>query len=127
MSSLLRHFAMISAVLLIALSATRAEIITGWVGDLPVPAEALIETDSAVNFDSPSGRVIQFTIHLDLDERALIGYYNQALPELGWRAIAGGFQRGGEVMRVEASQDGAESGRNSFIITLAPAESLSAN
>ena len=39
----------------------RADETLGWVGDLPVPSQALIDTQSSVNFDSPSGRVIQFT------------------------------------------------------------------
>ena len=78
-------------------SAVRAQEV-GWVGDVPVPAEALINTQSAVTFDSPSGRVVRFSFHSDLDEGQMSHFYNQTLVNLGWQALDKGFARDGEMM-----------------------------
>ena len=132
MMSRLCQIAKIASLAIITLwigtAAVRAEIVTGWVGDIPVPAQALIETDSAVNFDSPSGRVIRFTFQLAMDEDAVASYYKEALTGLGWQvsAKAAGvlYQRGTEVMRVtpiEASSD-SQAGF-AYQVTLAPADS----
>ena len=86
--------------LMISVSAARAESHIGWVGDLPVPANALIETNSAVNFDSPSGRVIQFTFMSDMTAEEVTDFYRMALAELGWQAGGGGFVRGDELMMI---------------------------
>lgn len=78
-------------------TAVRAQDV-GWVGDLPVPAKALINTKSAVAFDSPSGRVVRFSFHSDFDEAQMISFYNQTLANLGWQALDKGFARDGEMM-----------------------------
>ena len=109
-------------------AAARAEIATGWVGDIPVPVEALIETDSAVNFDSPSGRVIRFTFQLEMDNQALNAYYKEALVELGWQILANPsgplYQRGTEVMHIgPIDASSASQGRFAYQVTLAPADS----
>ena len=112
--------------------AVRAEIATGWVGDIPVPVDALIETDSAVTFDSPSGRVIRFTFQVAMTEDAIDAYYKQALVGLGWQVSgdASGdtsglfYQRGTEVMRIAPFKaSSASGGRGAYQVTLAPADS----
>ena len=112
--------------------AVRAEIATGWVGDIPVPVDALIETDSAVTFDSPSGRVIRFTFQVAMTEDAIDAYYKQALVGLGWQVsdVASGdasgsfYQRGTEVMRIAPFKaSSASGGRGAYQVTLAPADS----
>ena len=108
--------------------AVRAEIATGWVGDIPVPVDALIETDSAVTFDSPSGRVIRFTFQVAMTEDAIDAYYKQALVGLGWQ-VSGDtsglfYQRGTEVMRIAPFKaSSASGGRGAYQVTLAPADS----
>ena len=109
-------------------AAVRAEMATGWVGDIPVPVDALIETDSAVNFDSPSGRVIRFTFQLAIDESALNAYHKEALAGLGWQVVAGGsgllYQRGTEVIQIAPTKGASSSeARASYQVTLAPADS----
>ena len=112
--------------------AVRAEIATGWVGDIPVPVDALIETDSAVTFDSPSGRVIRFTFQVAMTEDAIDAYYKQALVGLGWQvsgdasgdASGSFYQRGTEVMRIAPFKaSSASGGRGAYQVTLAPADS----
>ena len=109
-------------------AAVRAEVATGWVGDIPVPVDALIETDSAVTFDSPSGRVIRFSFQLAMDESALNTYYEEALAGLGWQVMADGsglrYQRGKEAMRIEPIKaSSASEARATYQITLAPVDS----
>ena len=101
----------------------RAEVATGWVGDLPVPAEALIETQGAVNFDSPSGRVIQFTFQIALDEPSIMAFYQDRLVQLGWQKHQDGYHRGPEQMRIVKSPKQAIEGRHSYDVTVAPSDS----
>ena len=126
------HLAKIASLAMVILwfghAAVRAEVATGWVGDIPVPVEALIETDSAVNFDSPSGRVIRFTFRLAMDETAVARYYNEALTGLGWQVSTTAYgvlyQRGTEAMRIApitASSD-PQAGL-AYQVTLAPINS----
>lgn len=80
----------------------------GWVGDLPVPAHALIETDDAVNFDSPAGRVVAFTIQTRFDALSLAAFYESALVPIGWVKGAAGYERGREVMMIAPAETGDE-------------------
>ena len=92
-------FLAIAAFMLIT-GMARADETLGWVGDLPVPSQALIDTQSSVNFDSPSGRVIQFTFQIALTEGDVMAFYQDALPELGWVLGAEGYERGNERMTI---------------------------
>lgn len=85
---------------LIGFSASVRAQDVGWVGDLPVPAEALINTQSAVAFDSPSGRVVRFSFHSDFTEAQVNSFYNQTLANLGWQVVDKGFARDGEMMSI---------------------------
>ena len=91
---------MIMLICLIGFSASARAQDVGWVGDLPVPAEALINTKSAVAFDSPSGRVVRFSFHSDFSEAQMNSFYNQTLANLGWQAVDKGFARDGEMMMI---------------------------
>ena len=121
----LKHafLALISMVALCGTSMARAEVATGWVGDLPVPAQALIETRGAVNFDSPSGRVIQFTFQIALDEPQITAFYKDRLAQLGWQKHGNSYHRGTEQLRIVKSPKQAIDGRHSYDVTLAPLNS----
>lgn len=121
----LKHafLALFSMVTLCGTSMARAEVATGWVGDLPVPAQALIETRGAVNFDSPSGRVIQFTFQIALDEPQITAFYKDRLAQLGWQKQGNSYHRGSEQMRIVKSPKQAIEGRHSYDVTLAPLNS----
>ncbi len=55
---------------------------------VPVMEGATEITDSAVLFDKPSGRIAQTALYTrSADERALIDFYTQTLPQLGWNSI----------------------------------------
>ena len=121
----LKHafLALFSMVALCGTSMARAEVATGWVGDLPVPAQALIETRGAVNFDSPSGRVIQFTFQIALDEPQITAFYKDRLAQLGWQKQGNSYHRGSEQMRIVKSPKQTIEGRHSYDVTLAPLNS----
>ena len=91
----------------------------GWVGDLPVPAEALINTQSAVAFDSPSGRVVKFSFHTDFDEQQIARFYQDVLASLGWQENDTVFERDGEVMIITKTGN-ASDGRVIYQLSLTP-------
>ena len=111
-------FAIIAVISLSSLA--RADEAMGWVGDLPVPSQALIETQSAVNFDSPSGRVIQFTFQIALSDGDVQAFYQAALPELGWQAVSGGFVRGNERMTIKRAEIQDAGARSSYDVSVSP-------
>ncbi|MGC6517351.1 MAG: hypothetical protein ACON49_04925 [Candidatus Puniceispirillaceae bacterium] len=104
----------------LSLSVARAE--TAWVGDLPVPDDALIETTSAVNFDSPSGRIISFTFYSDKSEDAITQFYQGRLAELGWQSHGTAFHRGSETLQILPSGAG-DGSRNAYLVTVGPKQS----
>jgi hypothetical protein len=100
--------------------AARAEGAIGWVGDLPVPASALIETSGAVNFDSPSGRVIQFTFLSDMSAEEVTSFYRTSLAELGWQATDSGFVRGDEHMIISPAAAKSAASGNAYFVEVKP-------
>lgn len=96
---------LLSLLLLLAAGTAQAfdETAVGWVGDLPVPAHALIDTKGAVNFDAPAGRVIAFTFQSAYDAPALSAFYEATLTPLGWQKGGALYQRGSEVMMIVPS------------------------
>lgn len=91
----------------------------GWVGDVPVPASAIIDTTDAVSFDSPAGRVVKFTIQTRLDEAALTSFYDETLAALGWQKQGVGYVKANETLLIEA--DGtASDGQSLYVITVGP-------
>ena len=85
---------------LVSLSSFARAQDVGWVGDLPVPAEALINTQNAIAFDSPSGRVVKFSFYTDFNEQQIAQFYQNVLASLGWQANDDIFERDGEVMMI---------------------------
>lgn len=100
--------------------AARAGGAIGWVGDLPVPASALIETSGAVNFDSPSGRVIQFTFLSDMSAEEVTSFYRTSLAELGWQATDSGFVRGDEHMIISPAPAKSAASGNAYFVEVKP-------
>ena len=91
----------------------------GWVGDVPVPASAIIDTTDAVSFDSPAGRVVKFTIQTRLDDVSLTSFYDETLAALGWQKQGVGYVKANETLRIEA--DGtASDGQSLYVITVGP-------
>ena len=127
----LQKMAMMMAVLVVTVIMGSASAQTkdahkaGWVGDLPVPAEALIDTSTAVNFDSPSGRVVMFRFESALDQSEVTGFFDDALVGLGWdggiwQGKGGTYQRGREELMILFDGTGG-AGRYSYRMSVKPA------
>lgn len=85
-------------------------------GDVPVmPGLAPAEEEPLV-FDKPGGRIAQSVMAGRVDRKAVIAFYAQTMPQLGWKAApqtAAGtrFLRDGEELRLEFVEPGAASSR----------------
>ena len=117
----LSYFLALLVMLSVPFAIAKADQAIGWVGDLPVPAEAMIETTSGLNFDSPSGRVIQFTFHTSLTEQALFDFYAMMMPTLGWQAIADSYKKGDELMTIKPATSHDTDGKKAFLVIVQPA------
>ena len=90
--------------------------------DVPLmPGLAADETASLV-FDKPQGRIVEAAARGAVSRRAVMAFYAESLPQLGWRRIAGNaanksFERDGE--RLSLDFDGRD-GNLQVAFTLAP-------
>ncbi|WP_376958054.1 hypothetical protein ABNQ39_13490 [Azospirillum sp. A26] len=73
--------------------------------DVPVmPGLASAESEPLV-FDKPGGRIVQAVLSGDVPRQAVLAFYDQTLPQLGWRRTADRvFVREGEELRLEFPQ-----------------------
>ncbi|WP_052709946.1 hypothetical protein [Azospirillum thiophilum] len=70
--------------------------------DVPVmPGLAAAESEPLV-FDKPGGRIVQAVLSGAVPRQAVLAFYDQTLPQLGWRRTADRvFVRDGEELRLE--------------------------
>ena len=98
--------ALIAALTLAGLAApgpgAQAQDYIAEVEDLPLmPGLAEIE-DAGVVFDKPDGRIVEAYAQGRVTREAVLAFYRQALPQLGWRAAGGAaFQREGEALSLD--------------------------
>jgi len=73
--------------------------------DVPVmPGLASAESEPLV-FDKPGGRIVQAVLSGEVPRQAVLAFYDQTLPQLGWRRAADRvFVRDGEELRLEFPQ-----------------------
>lgn len=75
---------------------------------LPLMAGLAVEPGSAVAFDKPGGRIVEATATGNVPAARIRGWYDEALPQLGWQPEGKGrFRREGEVLSVTVTADGA--------------------
>ena len=74
--------------------------------DLPIAPGLKEDADSAMRFDSPGGRIVTAVASGGGSLDAYRRFYEQALPALGWKAAAGGYQRDVEALLLEFVQRG---------------------
>ncbi len=59
-------------------------------------------------FDKPDGRLIRAVAKGEIDLASVWRFYDDTLPQLGWRRLATGhFVRDGESLRISAEKNGA--------------------
>jgi hypothetical protein len=85
------------------------------IDDLPL-MNGLIEVGEGVEFATPQGRIVEATASGALSRKAVLAFYSNTLPQLGW--VQGGetrFVREGETLDLVLSEkDGALSVRFSL-------------
>jgi hypothetical protein len=71
-------------------------------GEIPLmPGLTVVEEESLV-FDKPDGRIVEATLSGTVNRQAVRSYYQQIMPQLGWRLTATDrFEREGEILRME--------------------------
>lgn len=89
-----------------AQAAESARYVEG-MGDVPVMPGLAPAEEAPLVFDKPAGRIAQSVMAGAMDRGAVLSFYNQTMPQLGWSRApqrAGGgasFLREGEELRLE--------------------------
>jgi len=74
--------------------------------DVPLMAGLNEATQDTVNFDTPSGRIVESYAVGNVTKPSVLSYYKESLPALGWKQIASGtFMREGEYLKISVSVD----------------------
>ncbi len=74
--------------------------------DLPLMPGLQSLPDSGLVFDKPGGRIVEAFAEGDVEAQAVHGFYDQTLPQLGWRReAAGAYLREGERLRLDLSEE----------------------
>jgi len=103
--------AVLSALLLsvpaVAAAAEATQFVTG-MGDVPAMPGLTLAENGALLFDKPGGRIVESVMRGRVERRAVLAFYAQTMPELGWRRVADTrFEREGEELRLEFPGGGA--------------------
>ncbi|MBC8337775.1 MAG: hypothetical protein ISR51_06775 [Rhodospirillales bacterium] len=78
--------------------------------DLPLMKGLVEAPDSATVFDTARGRIVEAVAEGALQKDRVLAFYEQTLPQLGWKTEAPGvFRREGEVLRLEFSSQSTPS------------------
>tara|TARA_Y100000588_G_C13604568_1_gene648541 strand:+ start:184 stop:588 length:405 start_codon:yes stop_codon:yes gene_type:complete len=69
--------------------------------DVPLMLGLIEDENNVLNFNKPSGRLVQVYAFGPLKEKEIINYYNLVLPEFGWKNIHDlVFVREGEILKI---------------------------
>ena len=72
--------------------------------EMPLMPGLVEVTDAAVNFDGPSGRIIEAFVAGSVQVDAVRAFYAATLPQLGWaRQATGEYRRDAEILRLDVS------------------------
>ena len=89
------------------------------VADLPLMPGLEEHLNTALVFDNLGGRIIEVTAAGILTTQAILAFYGETLPQLGWTGVANDrFEREGEVLRLVFTQ---VTGPTVVMFTIAPA------
>ena len=81
--------------------AQEAAVFISTIEDLPL-MPGLIEEEGGMVFDSARGRIVEAYATGPVSEGAVIAFYAETLPQLGWRPDGPGvFRREREILKVE--------------------------
>jgi len=116
--------AVLSALLLsvpaLCAAAETASFVTG-MGDVPAMPGLRSAENGALVFDKPGGRIVESVMRGRVERKAVLGFYAQTMPQLGWKRVADTrFERDGEELRLEFPGGGATSGLTTVRFVLTP-------
>lgn len=70
--------------------------------DVPVMPALTPVDDAGIEFDAPSGRIVEAYAIGATDRKSVLDFYRATLPQLGWQAGAGNaFQRESESLKID--------------------------
>ncbi len=85
---------------------TAGEAYVAGIADLPLMPGLEALPDSGVVFDKPGGRIVEAFAQGSVSPQAVTAFYDETLPQLGWRREApGAYLREGERLQLAFSQD----------------------
>lgn len=91
MTAAMTRFALAAGLLTLALCRTAAaDGFAETVSDLPLMPGLTEQTEHAMVFDKPNGRIVELAAAGPVDPSAVLGFYGRTLPQLGWRPRATG-------------------------------------
>jgi len=74
--------------------------------DLPLMPGLAMVKDAGVVFDTPQGRIVEAYARGNTTRKAVLDFYDQTLPQLGWNLTGtAAYRREGEALRLELYQD----------------------
>ena len=99
---LLHRFLLICALALAVSTVEAAEGFLTGIPDLPLMPGLQEVPDSGLVFDKPEGRIVEAYAVGDTTPQAVTAFYNETLPQLGWRREkSGAYLREGERLSLE--------------------------
>jgi hypothetical protein len=107
----------------IVAAAEVAHFVTG-MGDVPAMPGLRAAENGALVFDKPGGRIVESVMQGRVERKAVLGFYAQTMPQLGWKRVADTrFEREGEELRLEFPAGGtgaAKAGLTTIRFVLTP-------
>lgn len=77
------------------------------IDDLPLMPGLVEDPDAGMVFDAPAGRIVEAYATGSVGREAIVRFYAETLPQLGWRADgATTFRREGETLDLEFADSG---------------------
>lgn len=93
---------MILVALLAMVSPAGAQVFFALLEDVPVMPALTPVADAGIEFDAPSGRIVEAYAIGATDRKSVLGFYRATLPQLGWQAGAGNaFLRESESLKID--------------------------
>lgn len=101
MKHVLGTFALMLA-LAVGPMAAGADDFFGMLEDVPVMDGLAPVEDAGIAFDAPAGRIVEAYAIGDVTRQAVLEFYSETLPQLGWQPGAGEtFLREGETLSID--------------------------
>ena len=99
--------AVLGLLAVVGLARAADAVFVGGFEDLPLMPGLVEDPEQGMNFDTPSGRIIEAVATGAVAEADVMAFYAATLPELGWEQTGEGlFLREDEMLRLEISAQG---------------------